>query len=101
MTSKLGNNRSQYYLLRGAPSRMVCMSDEGQAKGLDVGDAQQAAISQWMLSCGLAVSSRPAFMEALPSQQIRFQDASKSNAKNYTQLRPQSTVPFERFHLKK
>jgi len=101
MTSKLGNNKSQYYLLRGQPAKMVCMTDNGQAKGLDVGDAQQAAISNWEALMGMAVYSRPAFMEALPSQQIRFQNASKINRSNYKELAPQSKAPFERFHLKK
>lgn len=99
MASSLGNNSTQYYLFRGKTVSPVCMSDAPQAFLSDVGDAQQAIISQWELSNSIASTSRFDFMEALPSQQIKFFNPSNANVNNKLTLKPQSKEPFQRFHI--
>jgi hypothetical protein len=68
--------------------------------GLDTMDQQQAVISSWNASISMAVSSRPQFMEPLPSQAIRFADPSTNNTDPLIKLKQQSKDGFNRFHLK-
>lgn len=99
MSSKAGNNMTQYYLLRGMVTTPVSLDDASKAYLDDVGDAQQAQLSQWLLANSIAVTSRPQFMEALPSQQIKFMNPSNKNQFNEKTLAPQSKEAFTRFHL--
>jgi hypothetical protein len=99
MSSKAGNNMTQYYLLRGKVTTAVSLDDTSKAYLDDVGDAQQAQLSQWHLSNSIAATSRPQFLEALPSQQIKYLNPSNQNQFNNKTLAPQSKEPFRRFHL--
>ena len=99
--SKSGNNFSQYYLLRGGVTPMVSTGDYAQMYGLDVGDAASATVARWNAAVGMAVYSRAEFMEALPSQAIRFQAIPTTKINNNKMLEPQSKKNFERFHLQK
>jgi hypothetical protein len=94
------NNFTQYYLLRNGRNTPVSLLDAGQMEGLDVMDRQQAAISKWWTETAIAVTSRPEYMEALPSQAIRTADRSNAYAFRGIDLAAQSKKGFERFHLK-
>jgi hypothetical protein len=95
--SRVGNNLTQYYLLRGGVTSMVGMTDMIQAQDLDIGDLQQAQLSQYLKSENFSVNARPEFMESLPSQSIRFATLSKANRNNDRTLEKQSTKPFQRY----
>jgi hypothetical protein len=90
---------SQYYLLRGNAASPVCASDQPQMILSDLGDTRQATISRWELANSISTTSRPTFMEALPSQQIKFLNATNVNTNNHRKLSEQSKEPFQRFHL--
>ena len=99
MSSKAGNQMTQYYLLRGQVTPPVSLDDAPKAYLDEIGDAQQTQLSQWHLANSIAVTSRPQFMEALPSQQVKFMQPSTENTFNDKTLKPQSKEPFKRFHL--
>jgi hypothetical protein len=99
MSSKAGNQMTQYYLLRGRVVPPVSLDDASKAYLDDIGDAQQTQLSQWHLANSIAVTSRPQFLEALPSQQIKYFNPSNQNQFNEKTLKPQSTEAFRRFHL--
>jgi hypothetical protein len=94
------NNFTQYYLLRNGRNSPVSLLDSGQMEGLDVMDRQQAAISKWWASNGMAVTSRSEYMEALPSQAIRLDNQSNAYAFRGIDLAAQSKEGFKKFHLK-
>ncbi len=95
------NNFSQYYLLRNGAASPVSLLDGPQMVGLDNMDKQQAMISNWQAGISMAVYSRASFMEPLPSQAIRFEDATSNNRKDPFMLKEQSKDGFKQFHLTK
>jgi hypothetical protein len=101
MDTKAGNQFSQYYLFRGKVVATTDPNDYAQMLGMEVGDTASAAVARWHLNTGLAAFSKPQYYEALPSQQIRFQGPQPDLLRAPKNLEKQSTVPFQRFHLKK
>jgi hypothetical protein len=73
------------------------MDDLIQAQDLDIGDLQQAQLSNYLKTQSFAVAARPEFMEPLPSQSIRFANISKANKNNERTLEKQTTKPFNRY----
>lgn len=94
------NNFTQYYLLRNGRNTPVSLLDSAQMEGLDVMDRQQATISKWWAGTSMAVTARPEYMEALPSQAIRTANQSNAFAFRGVDLMAQSKQGFKKFHLR-
>ena len=99
--SKKGNNFTQYYLLRGGVKSPVSIMDNMTFTQMNIADATAAEVAEFTASLGLCQYSYPNFMEALPSQQIRFAQSQFGVHAVNPSLADQSTRNFNRFHLKK
>jgi hypothetical protein len=98
---KVGDNFSQYSLLRNAPVAPVSTLDLETFMYMNIADDKDAAIARYHMRTGMAANSQQSMMEALPSQSIRFVVVSNQNTNNTKMLSKQSTQGFERFHLQK